>query len=269
MRFGAIPPYKEQSEMANLIHHATAAKAEKQGIVLQVLKSISDESEVVKAIWPKRNKQLVAVNGKIALALMMLQQRFGDDYANLEVRNNGMASVVARTTEGDTELLTFDADDFEEDAIFADALEALMDAGIEAAEFEEGSSGNIVPAKYRAKYAAEGHPNHCGDWLAELLIEECTSEDSGGKSFFDIAAFDAIYDENKGLRTHKWCRNTSGRGWQGRYRMSGRIALAKVVGINGYLVLHGKRVTPPTEWLVKFAPKPAKAKGKVEQKQAA
>lgn len=238
------------------IHHATAARAEKAGIVLQVVESTSTGQQQAKAIWPKRNKHFVADDPKTALALAMLQQRFGDEYANVTVTNDHT------TTVGDVTLVEFE-EGFDEDEVFAETLEQMLEEGIEAEEAEEeGASGNVVPVRYRQKYAEAGHPNTCGDWLAKILIDECTALDVDGKPRFDVGRFDAIYDENKGDRNQKWCKNTSGRGWEGRYRMSGRIALAKVVGINGYLVLDGAKLVPPTEWLAKHAqkPKPAKAK---------
>jgi hypothetical protein len=86
-------------------------------------------------------------------------------------------------------------------------------------EEEEKPSGSVVKDKYRAIYAERGHPAHCGDWLAEILNNLCIAN---GQT--DIGRFKAIMDAN-GIDMSKY--KTTGNGWQGRYRMTGRNLLAR------------------------------------------
>lgn len=230
------------------IHHATQKKANDNAIHLTEL-----EDGNVEAHWVELNRKLVHPDPKVALALMMLQRRFGLEYNNIIVVTDG---VTAATMANETDLMGFDPTDFDESEVYADSLERMVEEGIEPEAAEEETFGNIVPRRYREAYSAAGHPNTCGDWLANILNAECTAtNEQTGKEFFDISRFDEIYDENKGPRNQKWCNNTSSRGWQGRYRMSGRIALAKVVAINGYMKLDGEKIEPPKQWLEAHRPK--------------
>lgn len=56
-----------------------------------------------------------------------------------------------------------------------------------------------------------------------------------------------IFENNGVDMTAKWAmaRHTQTRGWQGRFRMSGRVVLEKLVALNGVYVDHtGALVTP-------------------------
>jgi hypothetical protein len=117
----------------------------------------------------------------------------------------------------------------------------------QAEEDAEGKGGSVVSSKYRIKYAEEGHPNHCGDWLAELLNNYCIGEKNT-----DLAVFETICGLN-GVDTSKYRRE--GNGWQGRIRMTGRNLLAKRVFEAKNIVVPNKdggdpvTLDAPADWL--------------------
>ena len=122
------------------------------------------------------------------------------------------------------------------------------DAAADEAEEEEGKDGgSVVASKYRTKYKEEGHPNHCGDWLANLLNNYCV-----GDKNTDLVAFEQICSMN-GVDTGKYKRE--GVGWQGRIRMTGRNLLAKRVFQTGKIIvpeLDGgatMEIAAPADWL--------------------
>lgn len=102
-------------------------------------------------------------------------------------------------------------------------------AADDAPEDTGGKGGSVVASKYRTKYAEQGHPTHCGDWLAELLNNYCI-----GDKNTDLVTFERICGLN-GVDTSKYKRD--GVGWQGRIRMTGRNLLAKKVYLAGKIVL--------------------------------
>lgn len=115
-----------------------------------------------------------------------------------------------------------------------------FDTAIEADEEPEDAGGSVVKEVYRIRYAEAGHPNHCGDWLAETLNNFVL-----GKAATDLAVFERICEEN-GVNLSKYRRD--GNGWQGRLRMTGRNLLARVVYSNdGVLKLPAGLVENTTE----------------------
>lgn len=121
------------------------------------------------------------------------------------------------------------------------------DAAADAHEEEDdGKTGSVVAQKYRLKYAEQGHPTHCGDWLAETLNEIVLNKEG-----VNLELFEAICDLN-GVDTSKYKR--SGVGWQGRIRMTGRNLMAKRVFLNdGVLILpetiNGGKMQAPGDWM--------------------
>lgn len=89
----------------------------------------------------------------------------------------------------------------------------------------------------------------CGDWLALELAARTTDPKTGA---INVSAFEAILSAN-GVAHEHWNRTT--KGWQGRLRMTGRLALQKVVAeADGELELpEGARVVAPRSWVAKFA----------------
>ena len=89
--------------------------------------------------------------------------------------------------------------------------------------------GSVVTNRYRAKYSEQGHPTHCGDDLANLLNSICLN-----KAGTNLGIFEAICEAN-GVDLSKY--NRSGKGWQGRLRMTGRNLLSKKVAENGGVLI--------------------------------
>jgi hypothetical protein len=133
----------------------------------------------------------------------------------------------------------------------ADAWDVAFDAAADAAEEpeEEEPGGSVVRNEYRIRYAEAGHPNHCGDWLANLLNNLIL-----GKTATDLQKFEDICAAN-GVDTSKYKR--SGNGWQGRLRMTGRNLLAKRVFEAGQITIppgiseseDGQVIQAPADWM--------------------
>lgn len=122
------------------------------------------------------------------------------------------------------------------------SAEEAANAALEASE-EEKPSGSVVKIKYRAIYAERGHPAHCGDELAVKLNNLVLN---GSKT--DIEYFKMILDAN-GVDMAKY--KTTGNGWQGRYRMTGRNMLAKKVHAEGGVLKlpNGDELHMSAEWM--------------------
>lgn len=149
-------------------------------------------------------------------------------------------------------------------------LEALVELGegeeAEAAEEEDEPTGSVVPAVYKARYAAEGHPTHCGDWLAETLNTYCRVLDEKGKEVTDIDTLETIANANDVAPARYGKLGVETNGWQGRFRMTIRNMLAPRVATKGFLfvpdgIAEGdKEHTAPDEWRAKHMPKAKKDK---------
>lgn len=88
----------------------------------------------------------------------------------------------------------------------------------------------------------------CGDWLA-LELAAVVRPDP--KVEANIDAFLAILDAN-GVAHNHWNRTT--KGWQGRIRMTGRLALQRVVaGNEGLAMPNGAFLAAPKSWVAKHA----------------
>lgn len=131
-----------------------------------------------------------------------------------------------------------------------EAFDAAADEQTEAEAAEEGQSGSVVKETYRIRYAEAGHPNHCGDWLAETLNNLIL-----GKSHTDLANFELLCEVN-GVSTAKYKRE--GNGWEGRIRMTGRNLLARKLYATGFMIIpeplrplvDGQQVLRvPREWI--------------------
>lgn len=83
------------------------------------------------------------------------------------------------------------------------------------------------------------------DWLAIELARRTLDE----KAVLSVPAFTAILDAN-GVKHAHWNRTT--KGWQGRLRMTGRLALQRVVAEAGELALpDGSAIPAPKNWVAK------------------
>lgn len=130
-------------------------------------------------------------------------------------------------------------------------------------EDEDQRSGSVVGAAYKAKYreraanmarkpkdvAAKALARSCCDWLAVELARRTLTTDKKPKLV--VEAFEAILDAN-GVKHGHWNRTTPG--WQGRLRMTGRLALQRVVAEAGELALaDGTTIAAPKVWVAKHA----------------
>lgn len=138
-----------------------------------------------------------------------------------------------------------------------------MEAEDEADDEYEGRANSVVNGAYKAKYrqraaemarkpkgvAQKALARSCCDWLAIELARLTLTK--GKKPQLIVPAFEAILDAN-GVKHAHWNRTTPG--WQGRLRMTGRLALQRVVAEAGELVLaDGTAVSAPKNWIAKHS----------------
>lgn len=143
--------------------------------------------------------------------------------------------------------------------------EAALDA--DAAELEEDAeaslakTGSVVKGEYKRRYAEreaamvrrpkgvsrKALARSNGDWLAVELAKLVLDE----RSRLVVAKYEAILDAN-GVPHAQYRRE--GKGWEGRLRMSTRLALQRVVAEDGELVLpDGAAIVAPRAWVAKHA----------------
>lgn len=150
-------------------------------------------------------------------------------------------------------------------AAHIETLEAAIDTNNEAiattAFADAARARSVVKPTYKLAYAAKAldarlpkgvsrkvAARSCGDWLALTIAKHCIV----GKNTLDVTAFEALLSANGVVHEH-WNRTT--KGWQGRLRMTGRLALQRVVAeADGELELpNGERLVAPRNWVAKFA----------------
>ena len=115
---------------------------------------------------------------------------------------------------------------------------------------------SVVKSAYKAKYAQKAAgagikrkaaQRSTWDWLAQNIAGECLDE----KDHIDIERFLALLDAN-GVDHSRWTNRN--KGWEGRLRMTGRLALQKVVAEATLLKTpDGEEIEAPAEWVAKFA----------------
>jgi len=139
------------------------------------------------------------------------------------------------------------------DAVFE--LPTLADLPVEIdaeVSADNEKKGSVVKGAYKRRYAERAASvglgkvaqRSCWDWLAQELAAECLE---GTK--ISIVRFLALLDAN-GVDHSRW-QNRS-KGWEGRLRMTGRLALQKVVAANGHLkTAEGAELEAPAEWVAK------------------
>jgi hypothetical protein len=107
--------------------------------------------------------------------------------------------------------------------------------------------------KYRDRAAAAGIRGKAAkrstwDWLAQELAAATLGKDAR----IDIEAFTAILEAN-GVDHSRWTNRS--KGWEGRFRMTGRLALQKLVAETGKLYYSADREDykdAPAEWVARF-----------------
>ncbi len=139
---------------------------------------------------------------------------------------DGAVAYREGTPSGDCPYSSEDEDQYDDFVRWNEEWDAAAD---EAEDSEDKATGSVVKDKYRAKYAELGHPTTCGDWLATILDNLCLTKKST-----DLKRFEAICTAN-GVDMSKYSRES--KGWQGRFRMTGRNMLAKRVYLAGGVLL--------------------------------
>lgn len=114
---------------------------------------------------------------------------------------------------------------------------------------------SVVKTAYKVKYrdrareagvVRKAAKRSAWDWLAQELAAECL----GKKEKIDIDRFLDTLEAN-GVDHSRW--NNRSKGWEGRLRMTGRLALQKVVAEAGFLrTVEGAEIEAPAEWIAKF-----------------
>lgn len=125
---------------------------------------------------------------------------------------------------------------------------------------DEHRANSVVKATYKRRYAEraeamtrkpKGVPlkalkRMAGDWLA-IEVAKLTLDD---KAKLVVPSLEALLDAN-GVKHAHWNRTT--KGWQGRLRMTGGLALRTVVAREGELVLpDGATLAAPKAWVAKY-----------------
>jgi len=122
---------------------------------------------------------------------------------------------------------------------------------------EEPKPNSVVAEKFKLKYienakavgaAGKAAKRSSWDWLAQRIAEQCLGE----KEKININDFMDLLECN-GVDYSKWTNRN--KGWEGRFRMTGRVVLQKVVANNGVLKTMTGESVPPPEWVERFKPK--------------
>lgn len=118
-----------------------------------------------------------------------------------------------------------------------DPLGSIEDEAFQAeGASEEGEDGegetkvdrSVVKGKYRAEYKARGDARICGDWLSVVLKGLV----NGTKRKLDMDCFIVICGMNgtsEKIAQYTTAEKRASNGWQGRARMSGRLAMEQVI----------------------------------------
>jgi hypothetical protein len=129
------------------------------------------------------------------------------------------------------------------------------------AEVEEDNKQNnsVVAAKFKDKYLANARANGIPgkaakrsnwDWLSQQIAAACLDE----KHKIRIPDFIALLEAN-GVDHSRWTNRN--KGWEGRFRMTGRVALQKVVADSGELKFGGllDPIPAPADFIERFKTK--------------
>ena len=139
----------------------------------------------------------------------------------------------------------------------AQVVEAIEPVAIDPEVVEDNAKANsVVGVAYKHRYAQraagagikrKAAQRSAWDWLAQTIAGECLDD----KDRIDISRFLALLDAN-GVDHSKWTNRN--KGWEGRLRMTGRLALQRVVAEAGTLAtVDGETLEAPAEWVAKYA----------------
>jgi hypothetical protein len=119
-------------------------------------------------------------------------------------------------------------------------------------ESDNAKPSSVVKPAYKHRYAERAAASglgkraqrSCWDWLAQSLAGECLDD----QSRISIDRFLTVLDLN-GVDHSRWTNRS--KGWEGRLRMTGRLALQRVVASSGVLKVEGDELIAPADWVAK------------------
>jgi len=185
--------------------------------------------------------------------------------AMLEPNQTAQAMIDSPPTNFEEGVSAVEPDNFQGDEVRGAApMEELREVDVAElaaeADVEEDNAkpNSVVHVKFKQKYLdnarAFGIPGKAAkrsnwDWLAQNIAGQCLD----GKHKIDIARFLTLLDAN-GVDYSRWTNRN--KGWEGRLRMTGRVALQKIVAnANALVLLDGTTATPPEDWAAKYRDK--------------
>lgn len=127
------------------------------------------------------------------------------------------------------------------------APEVVLPRSVVKNTYKRRYAERVLTGEVRGKkgVSKKAQARSCSDWLALTLA----SLTLGEKDALNVERFEAILDAN-GIEHRHWNRTT--KGWQGRLRMTGRLALQRVVAAEEQLFLpDGEPVKAPRSWVEK------------------
>ena len=238
------------------IHHATVKSAASKGVTLT-----SDDMQVV------------ATGHGVTVALDIEDEEanvtdIAKDALNavLEIRDYQIEHPSIRVRFEDGDFVAYShpvGDGIARDPDLADLFVTLAEQPEDEADEEpEEGSGSVVPEKYKKLYAERGDATNCGDWLAKVLNTYCRVLE-GKKTVTDIDRLEAIASAN-GVTAERYGKlGVATNGWAGRYRMTVRNMLTKLVAAKGEITIPDGAgsdgdytIKAPREWCVEHSPKP-------------
>lgn len=265
---------KPTATPAPAVHHATTKRAETNGVTLSWEPKHQQFSASKIDVYDKP-RFVRQVEAKQALADLLAIFEYEAAHPAIRIQQtlvNGVHSDFAAVFHSHRSTVIDRNSDL---ADLISDLNEMDDEEIDALK-PESEGGGVVPIKYKQRYAANGDPTTCGDWLAQLLNHYCqvegeivkesklVSQGPQGRAVthtnLDFVEAIAVANGVDTPRMDKLGRESNG--WQGRYRMTVRNMLTKRVCLQGFLVIpEGVAQTheehaPPAEWLARYSPKP-------------
>ena len=134
----------------------------------------------------------------------------------------------------------------------------VEEAAIAEVETDNAKPNSVVHPKFKTKYLQNAQAlglkgkaakRSNWDWLSQQIASQVLTE----KHKLKVPEFHTLM-ANNGIDATKWSNRN--KGWEGRLRMTGRVALQKVVANTRQLVLlDGTVVVPPEEFVAKYRDK--------------
>lgn len=222
------------------IHHATAKKAAKLGMeIVATMHAIEVTDPTLAATWAFPLDYLPSSALEAAQNARTLQNEHGvkiTEKSGIYTARIGRKNPLA----AGPDLLDVTQDAFVKIAEAANSKRAAKGEETEA-EGEETTRGSVVKAKYRAIYKEAGHPDHCGDEMAQLFIDYMDgAEGEAAAAKLELLAHVNGLDDSWA----KWSADRSVRGWIGRARMN----LGNVLRGRARKIAAGKEGVPEIVW---------------------